>query len=127
MLETKCFLCSHRSSLQSEEWLNRALMSPLIPLKLNFNGLLLVSVHSFCLWFCVCCILPHSQFPLQVERLLHIVLATAQADEDGVGAGCHLLLVLLLQLKGTLQILIKQQSKTKYCKTKKQTRFEEKD
>lgn len=54
------------------------------------------------------CILLRSHFPLQVERLLHIVVATAQADEVGIAAGCHLLLVLLLQLKGTLQVLIRQ-------------------
>lgn len=56
------------------------------------------------------CILLHAHFPLQVERLLHIAVATAQVDEGGVAAGCHLLLMLLLQLKGTLQILIRQQN-----------------
>lgn len=86
-------------------------MSPLIPLKLNFNGLILVAthcVHVQC--FCVrVYILLRSHFPLQAERLLHIVVATAQVDEGSVAAGCHLVLVLLLQLKGALQVLIRQQ------------------
>ncbi|XP_034754364.1 leucine-rich PPR motif-containing protein, mitochondrial [Etheostoma cragini] len=34
-----------------------------------------------------------------VERLLHIVVATAQVDEGGIAGNRHLLLVLLLQLK----------------------------
>lgn len=53
-------------------------------------------------------ILLHSQFHLQVERLLHIVVVTALVDEDGVGSSRHLLLVLLLQLEGALQVLIRQ-------------------
>lgn len=51
------------------------------------------------------CILLHSHFPLQVERLLHIVLLTAQIHEADAAAGDHLLLVLLLELEGALQIL----------------------
>lgn len=98
---------------QSTERLDPALMSPLIPLKLNFNDLLLVAalpcvcarIYSVCV-----CIPLHSQFPLQVERLLHIVVATTQVDEEGVAAGGHRLLVLLLQLKGALQVLIRQQN-----------------
>lgn len=63
-----------------------------------------------CVWSICVCILLHSHFPLQVERLFHIVMATAQAEEAGVAADCHLLLVLLLQLEGTLQVLIRQQN-----------------
>ena len=104
------FLCFSPST----ERLDPALMSPLIPLKLNFNGLLLVAaLPCVCVCVCVCggrvfvCILLHSHFPLQVERLLHIVVATALVEQDGVGADGHLLLVLLLQLKGALQLLIR--------------------
>lgn len=58
-------------------------------------------------------ILTHLHFPLQVERLLHIVVATAQVDENCVAADCHFILMLLLQLKGALQALITQNSGTK--------------
>lgn len=94
------FLCFSPST----ERLDPALMSPLIPLKLNFNGLLLVAL---CVRRVFVCILLHSHFPLQVECLLCIVVATAQVEEDSVAADCHLLLVLLLQLKGALQVLIR--------------------
>ncbi|TNN64308.1 hypothetical protein EYF80_025438 [Liparis tanakae] len=43
-----------------------------------------------------------------VERLLHVVEAAAQVDEGGVAGDCHLPLVLLLQLKGALQVLSRQ-------------------
>lgn len=131
------FLCFS----QSTKRLDPALMSPLIPLKLNFNGLLLATVQpcvSVCVWkICLCAhIMLHSQFSLQVQRFLHIVLATAQVDEDGVAAGCHLLFVLLLQLEGTLQVLIRQQrsqeknnpkqnTKTKQLTSKKKTKEKE--
>lgn len=62
-----------------------------------------------CFWSTGVCVLLHSHFPLQVERLLHIVVATAQVDEGDIAADCHLLLVPLLQLKGALQVLIRQQ------------------
>lgn len=48
----------------------------------------------------------NSQLPLEVERLLHVVLATAQGHEAGVGARRHAGLVLLLQLHSTLQVLV---------------------
>lgn len=51
----------------------------------------------------------HSHFPLQVERLVHIVMTTAQVDKGDVAADGHFLLVFLLQLKGPLQVLITQQ------------------
>lgn len=49
----------------------------------------------------------HSHLPLQVKRLIHIVMATAQGDQGDVGADGHVLLVLLPQLKGLLQVLTK--------------------
>lgn len=54
---------------------------------------------------CECVLLLHSHFPLQVERLLYVVVATAQVDESDIAADRHLPLVLLLQLEGTLQVL----------------------
>lgn len=96
---------------QSTEWQDPALMSPLIPHQVKLlwptTGRS-VCVLSICVGF-----LLHSHFPLQVERLLHIVVATALADEDGVAADCHLLFVLLLQLEGALQVLIRQQNSQK--------------
>lgn len=74
-------------------------MSPLILFKLKFNVLILATVQPYVCVFlehwCVCPLL-HSHFPLQVERLLHIVVATAQVDEGDIAADCHLLLVPLL-------------------------------
>lgn len=70
-------------------------------------------------YLCVC-ILLHSHFPLQVDRLLHIVVATALVDEGGVAADCHILLVLLLQLKGTLQVLIRKENSLKKMTQPKQ-------
>lgn len=54
---------------------------------------------------CECVLLLHSHFPLQVERLLYVVVATAQVDDGDIAADRHLLLVLLLQLEDTLQVL----------------------
>lgn len=54
---------------------------------------------------CECVLLLHSHFPLQVERLLYVVVATAQVDEGDIAADRHLPLVLLLKLEGTLQVL----------------------
>lgn len=51
----------------------------------------------------------HSHFPLQVERLFHIVMATAQVDKGNVASDGHFLLVFLLQLEGPRQVLITQQ------------------
>lgn len=62
---------------------------------------------------CVCVLLLHSHFPLQVERLLYVVVATAQVDEGDIAADRHLPLVLLLQLEGTLQVLRGCQKKNK--------------
>lgn len=103
------FLCSRQSTVG----LDPALMSPLIQVKLNFNGLILVT--SITLYMCVCVLL-HSQFPLQVERLLHIVVLTALADEGDIAADCHLILILLLQLKGALQVLIGEETTKKLNK-----------
>ena len=52
------------------------------------------------------CVYKHSQLSLQAEGLLQVVVATAEVDEDGVSAGGHLVLVLLLHLKSPLQVLI---------------------
>lgn len=53
-----------------------------------------------------CVRLLRSHFPLQAERLLHVVVATAQVDEADVGAHRHPGLVLLLQLQSALQVLV---------------------
>lgn len=113
--EGESFPCFSKST----ERLKPALTSPLIPLKLNFNGLLLATA----LPRASVCITPHSHLPLQVERLVDIVVATAQVDEGRVAAGCHLLVVLLLQLEGALQVLFKQlksQEKKQTSEHKKQ-------
>lgn len=77
----------------------------------------------------VCPFLLHSHLPLQTERLLHIVVTTAQVDEVGVGPGCHVLFVVLLQLEGTLQVLIGRQNSQKQqstgVETKKWKEFDE--
>lgn len=70
---------------------------------------------------CECVLLLHSHFPLQVERLLYVVVATAQVDEGDIAADRHLPLVLLLQLEGTLQVLGGCQKK-KPKKTKQSSR-----
>lgn len=114
------FLCFN----QSTEQLDPAITSPLILLKLNFNGLAAVLPYV-CVFVdrrCVC-ILLHSHFPLQVERLLHIVVATAQVDEGDIAADRHLLLMLLLQLKGTLQVLVRQQNSRSQDQTYRQSKL----
>lgn len=70
---------------------------------------LLLNFNNYCSQCCQERILIHSHFPLQVERLIHIVMTTAQVDKGSVAANGHFLLMFLLQLKGLLQILITQQ------------------
>lgn len=88
-------------------------MSPLIPLKLNFNGPPPAAAECVCVGVCACLLL-HSQLPLQVERLLRVVMTAAQADEGGVRPDGHVVFVLLLQLKGALQVLRRQRDTQKY-------------
>lgn len=89
-----------------------ALMSYLIPLKLNFNDAHTEAARvDLCLGvFCgvgmLCVQLLHSHLPLEAERLLHVVVATAKVDEADVGAHRHVCLVLLLERQSALQVLV---------------------
>lgn len=66
-------------------------------------------VYTGFVFFCgvrvLCVQLFHSHFPLEAQRLLHVVLLTAQADEADVGGRRHVCFVLLLHLQSLLQFL----------------------